>query len=127
MKKRILLVDDDQMVLQVVRSSLEHFGYEVLFEANSGNQAIKTFRKNMGSIDLVFTDCEMKDGNGIDLIRAVKSLSPSTPIVMASGNLSIYTQAAFDAGVTGVLAKPFLLRELRDVMAKALSEASVVA
>lgn len=66
---------------------LETRGYNVL-ACSSGRDAIEAFRK--GNVDLILSDLMMPDVDGAELIRKLKTMSPSTPAILFSGKIKIY-------------------------------------
>lgn len=123
---KLLLVDDDAPLRQVVQILLKTIGYEVAGEASGGNEALRMFQLNPGMFDGVFTDCEMPDGGGIELINNIKKISPMTPVIMASGKAISgdpygYIRNGLQAGAIAVLEKPFNLNLLRQALEEAFS------
>lgn len=125
---RILLVDDEDIILNVGRDLLEELGYEVVTAAD-GFAAVNIFRGNQGNqgnqekIDLVITDMLMPKMNGRELFYQLRQIDPDCPVILASG----YTDnAGLDEmkrdGLRGFLPKPFnsedLKRLLGEVMAR---------
>lgn len=112
---KVLIVDDNQQILDLLKAVLESFGILYVYSANGGHDAFKTFRTK--KIDLVITDLVMPEGDGIEFVRNIrnhqKSPNQYLPIIMLSGNCdkSKVLQAR-DAGITEVLRKPFNAREL---------------
>jgi CheY-like chemotaxis protein/anti-sigma regulatory factor (Ser/Thr protein kinase) len=112
---RILLVDDDPLLLKSMRDTLESYGHQVT-TAGSGQGGIETFREALGRtdpFDLVITDLGMPHVDGRQVARAVKQMSSTTPVVMLTG----WGQRMADDGdipdhVDQVLSKPPRLREL---------------
>jgi PAS domain S-box-containing protein len=111
---RILLVDDDPLLLKSLRDTLEKYGHQVT-TAGSGQTGIETFREALARtepFDLVITDLGMPYVDGRQVARAVKQMS-STPVLMLTG----WGQRMADEGdipdhVDRVLSKPPRLREL---------------
>lgn len=103
----ILTVDDSPSVRQVVRIVLEGAGHTVS-EAGNGQEGLAKARS--GGLDLVITDLNMPVMNGIDLIRALRTL-PSVagvPIVFLTTESADPVKAeAKAAGATGWITKPF--------------------
>src|SRR5215470_12426484 len=81
-KKTILCVDDNDQLLSVRKVILETRGYQVL-ACNNGKDAIEIFRR--GGVDLVLTDLDMPELDGVELIASVKSLAPEVPAILFSG------------------------------------------
>lgn len=80
----VLLVDDDENILDVVKDSLEDAGYAITL-ANSGQQALDIL-KSGASIDVVFSDVSMPgDLSGIDLATRINALQPQLRVILTSG------------------------------------------
>ncbi len=88
-KKTILCVDDHEQSLSIRKLILETRGYRVL-DCASGEQALQAF--NRGGVDLVLTDLVMPGMSGNDLVARIKQLSPTTPVILFSGQVKIYDQ-----------------------------------
>ena len=86
-KKTILCVDDNDQLLSVRKVILETRGYHVL-ACNSGKDALEAFRR--GGVDLLLTDLDMPEFDGVELIAAVKDLAPQVPAILFSGKVKIY-------------------------------------
>ena len=86
-KRTILCVDDNEQSLSIRKVMLETRGYRVIACAN-GEDALRVFQQ--GGIDLVLTDLIMPGLDGTELIRAVKTSSPSTPTILFSGKVKVY-------------------------------------
>ncbi len=81
--KKILLVDDEQDIRDVLEISLEDMGYHI-FSAGDGEQALKIFRKEIPPI--VLTDIKMPGMDGIELLRHIKNENPDTEVIMITGH-----------------------------------------
>jgi hypothetical protein len=106
-KIRILVADDDPIMLQLTTTMLTHVGYEV-FTARDGETALKAFAEVPHLIHLVIADAVMPGIGGLELLRAITDLSPSTARLLISGSPTIVSQAAD----TAFLAKPFRMDAL---------------
>jgi PAS domain S-box-containing protein len=83
--ERILLVEDEPAVREMVTIILEHRGYRVL-SAHSGTAALSVWEKSRDEIDLVITDMVMPDGlTGIQLAEKLRAQKPSIKIIFSSG------------------------------------------
>ena len=82
-KGRILVVDDEQIVLTAFKIELEQEEYEVM-TALSGKEAIALVIKK--PFDIIFTDLVMPEMNGTQLCRQIKKISPQTEVVLFSGS-----------------------------------------
>jgi len=81
--KRILLVDDEELILDTYSLLLEENGYTVI-TSNCGNKALEQFLRQ--SFDLVITDLYMHDGDGFRLVEAIRERSPNKPIIAFTGS-----------------------------------------
>jgi PAS domain S-box-containing protein len=120
----VLVVDDEPAVCLTTCRALERYGY-VALPAHDGTEALAQFNSRRREVRVVVTDYMMPLMDGVALSRALRALSPSTPIVVSSGGLfgKAGTEAlhAFaDLGISHVLHKPHtaevLLRHLEDVL-----------
>lgn len=119
MKKKILIVEDDDFFRSAVKSILSKT-YEVL-EANDGKVA-KTLLM-MSSFDLIISDIQMPHFNGVDLLTWVKSEKKNIPIILMTGFAQILeTRKAHELGADDFLAKPFKEEELLEKVRKIFKE-----
>ncbi len=81
MKKKILLIDDEDSIHLLYREEFEDEGYEV-HSALSGEEGIDKLK--IISPDLVILDINMPTMNGIDALRKIKSLHPDLPVILSS-------------------------------------------
>ena len=120
MAKKILTVDDSISMRQMISFTLRENGYEVT-EAVDGQDAISKAQNQ--SFDLIFTDQNMPNIDGLTLIQMLRDLPEheKTPILMltteASDDMKKMGRAA---GATGWLVKPFDPQKLLDVVKKVL-------
>lgn len=81
--RRVLLVDDEEDIRDILGIVLTDIGYEVL-TAEDGEEALRIFRESAPPI--VLTDIKMPGMDGIDLLRALKSEVPDTEVIMITGH-----------------------------------------
>src|SRR5437588_1918191 len=102
---RILVVDDEEYVRDLLRDILEKEGCEAVV-AEGGHQALSLFEK--GNFDAVFTDIGMPDMNGWELSRALRQRNHNIPVAVITGwGESVGTHDRQAAQVDWVVAKPF--------------------
>ncbi|KPJ54553.1 MAG: hypothetical protein AMJ37_00420 [Dehalococcoidia bacterium DG_18] len=119
-KAKILLVDDDPEVSEVLELMLDQIGSEVTV-VSQGQEAITRFEQ--GEYDLVITDLGMPDISGWEVAKAVKQKSPGTPVVLITGwGVQLDSEQRNKSGVDGVIAKPFSKQVLTDEMARLLKD-----
>ena len=115
----ILIADDDAAIRTVLDQALGRAGYEVRVTAN----AATLWRWiGDGQGDLVITDVVMPDENGLDLLPRIKKLRPDMPVIVMSAQSTILTAIkAAERGAHEYLPKPFDLKELINVVQRALA------
>jgi len=113
---RVLAVDDEEPVLQVLGDLLAMLGQDVEI-ALGGAAGIERYSPER--FDVVFTDLGMPEVNGWDVVQTVKSRSPETPVVIVTGwGAQIEGRALHARGVDYVIPKPFSLEDVREVLLK---------
>jgi len=110
---RVLVVDDESTMRQMLRQALERRGHTV-DEAADGRQALQRLAEHQA--DLVITDLVMPEMEGIETIQAVRRKFPGIPIVAISGGGRLepenYLSMAGQIGANRTFAKPFRLEEI---------------
>jgi CheY-like chemotaxis protein len=115
----VLVVDDDEMIRNLVVMLLKRNGHEVLWAAN-GLEALMVYSSYRARLDLVLTDIDMPQMNGIELAARIRARDPSGKILLMTGR-------AFDIPNGGeklpLLTKPFRPDELIVAVEDALGKA----
>jgi len=107
---KILIVDDEKGYRTVLKLGLEDEGYETM-EASSGSEATKLIKEN--TFDLVVLDLRMPDIDGLEVLKAVREISPTTDCVMISGLQDIQLAIqAIKLGAKDFLSKTQSLEEM---------------
>jgi two-component system nitrogen regulation response regulator GlnG len=115
----ILIADDDRAIRTVLNQALARLGHDVRL---TGNAATLWRWIADGEGDLVITDVIMPDENGLDLIPRIKKLRPDLRVIVMSAQNTLMTAVkATERGAFEYLPKPFDLRELVNVVERALS------
>lgn len=118
MKKRVLAVDDSATVRQVVQTTLEGAGYQVVL-AQDGQKALGTLAEEESGFDMVLTDLNMPNMNGIELIREIRSRPQHRfiPVMMLTTETqSDLRKAGKIAGASCWLNKPFKPENLLSIV-----------
>jgi two-component system, NtrC family, nitrogen regulation response regulator GlnG len=116
----ILIADDDGAIRTVLSQALSRAGYDV---RATGNAATLWRWVQSGEGDLVITDVVMPDENAFELLPKMKKLRPNLPIIVMSAQNTFMTAIkASERGAYDYLPKPFDLRELVAIVARAMSE-----
>ncbi len=116
-KTKILLLDDEPIVLKRLKPALEKAGYEVEAFSRSLEASDRIMETEF---DIVITDLKMEGLDGMQFLTQVKSRSPATEVIVITGFATMETaKESFKKGVFDFLAKPFKLGEIQEVVAKA--------
>ena len=113
---KVLVVDDDSLVRDLLCEILTEEGYSASGVSN-GIEALE--KLEAGRFDLVISDVEMPEMDGIDLAREMRPIS-SIPLILMSGN--IYTKEESIALADYFLPKPFSLSDLLSIVERVLGE-----
>jgi CheY-like chemotaxis protein/anti-sigma regulatory factor (Ser/Thr protein kinase) len=116
--RRVLLIDDDLRVRQVLGAMLQEMGHRVTV-AGGGVEGLTLFEAALQAgepYDLVLTDLGMPGMPGSEVARRLKEISPTTPVVVLTG----WGQEAKPREADAALGKPVTWRELRALLAKLL-------
>jgi putative two-component system response regulator len=118
-----LCVDDEPVLLQILRRLLEVQGFEPV-TCGDPLVALSTFRE--GAFNVVITDIHMPGMDGMTLMRALREVQPELPVVVVTGQGTVDTAIqALREGATGMLVKPFTGEELLAEVRRALSAAQM--
>ncbi len=118
--RRVLVVDDEPAMREVLGARLESMGYEVIL-AETGAEAIE--RAAVAAPDLVLTDVVLPDVSGIDLLRGLKADDPDRPVILMTAHGAIRLAVeAMKAGAQDFLIKPIDYGNLGMVLALATRE-----
>ena len=111
--RKVLLVDDDDLIQSSIQMMLEVLGHTKVFPAPSGEEALAMLEAGLEP-DLVILDMNMPGLGGIGTLPRLRVLRPTVPVLLATGRIdqTALTLAAAHPGVT-LLPKPFGLRELQ--------------
>ena len=121
--KRVLIIDDDPLILSSLRDGFKSAGYEVL-EASDGNRGIQLYREQPPS--LVITDILMPEKDGLEIIRELRRQSPDVKIIAMSGGgprqgLDFLPEAKL-FGADRTIDKPFRFHEILTLAQEVLAE-----
>ena len=117
---RILVVDDEKILLQTCTHMLEALGYEVIACFNP-LEALDMYQKEWKNIHLVMLDMIMPKMGGKDLFLAMKSINPQIKAILSSGfTINGEAQNILNDGVKDFVQKPFTLAELSSKLEKVL-------
>lgn len=118
-KGKILVVDDENIVLMSCQRALTPEGYEVR-TVRSGSEGLKILKDE--KFDIVLTDLKMPDMDGIDVLRLVKEGWPDTEVIIITGYQTVETAVkAIKLGAYDYVEKPFTPEQILSVIKNAMS------
>jgi len=116
--KRILIIDDENDLRFVLKRFLSKHGYEVL-EASSGKKALDILRSN--EVDLILCDFKLDDMDGDEVLKAIKEINSTVPVIIITGYSNIKTAVeVMRLGAIDYVTKPLLPEEILITIRKAL-------
>src|ERR1700757_3870322 len=119
-QERILVVDDDQGLLQLLKMRLGAMGFAVT-SCDNGEEAIALARQEV--FDLAITDLRLPDRNGLTVMEELLHIHPALPILILTAHGSIPNAVeAMQKGAYGYLTKPFDDKEIKVCIEKALAQ-----
>jgi hypothetical protein len=116
--RKILLAEDDLLILEVIRTCLMRAGYEVL-AAREGQEAIDLFTRHAEDLGLILADVAMPNLSGIELVRRIRQIKPQARIVLMSGEPEAVREeklAALEPPRPPLLKKPFAVKDLMAII-----------
>ena len=113
---KILVADDEPLLLRTIGDRLAREGHEVL-RAENGRVALEILDQH--PVDLVLTDIVMPDTDGIEVVRALRRTRPETRVICMSAHDEVYLNVARLLGAVRVLVKPFEWSELQEAIGSA--------
>ncbi|MDQ8015172.1 MAG: sigma-54 dependent transcriptional regulator [Flavobacterium nitrogenifigens] len=121
-KENILVVDDNNDMLDLIQRQLKSFNYRT-YKASSVNEAIEVLKNS--DIDLLISDLNMPNINGIELLKYSEEHYPAIPKLVISGIPSVYNIVnAIKSGALDYLTKPFTSDELHKAILDLLKKSS---
>ena len=119
-RERILVVDDEPSLVNLLSETLRELGYCPVGHT-SGLAALEAFRASPREFDALITDESMPGSSGSELIRKIKAIRPEIPTLLVSGYLSdAVLRTAQNAGADDVLRKPIYFHEIAAALARLL-------
>ena len=108
----VLVIDDENYLLEVVRDSLEAAGHVAIL-AGSGEEGLERVSQQGDGIDLILLDLSMPGLGGVETFRRVRAMAPAIPVVLTSGFAEEESVAQLkDMELAGFLQKPYRARTL---------------
>ena len=120
---KVLLVDDEEMILEVGGEMLKKLGYEVL-TAQNGDKALSIHGTDPGRVDLTILDMVMPGIDGGRTFDLIREAAPGLPVILSSGYaVNGEAEAIMGRGCSAFIQKPFTLAELSKKVRAVLDDA----
>ena len=120
--ERILVIDDEAVVVSIQQRMLERLGYRVTGKTDS-REALELFQAEPQSFDLVITDQTMPGLDGLELTKALLRLRPDLPVVLCTGySTRVTAESARAKGIKEFVMKPIHLEDLARIVRRVLDE-----
>lgn len=114
MAKRILVIDDEEMVLDAIQLILGDMGYEIFVYSKSTEGEMAALSE---SFDLILLDLRMPGKNGAELTETIKTEKPESKILIITAHPNDpLAERAIKAGAHSLLKKPFEIAKIVDVL-----------
>lgn len=119
MDKKILVIDDDESIIWVIKKALEPLGYKI----TSRTKLASGLRAALEEPHLILLDLMLPDGDGLEGLRDIRTNSPEAMVIMITANARMEsTIIAMKEGAYDYLEKPFDIEELKIVVANAFRD-----
>ncbi len=117
---KIIVVDDEEIVLSLCRDALEDAGYQIELASGSKEALEKIGREYF---DFILTDIRMPDMDGLELVKKAREKNPSLGVIFMTGYANLNTaKDAIKEGAYDYIMKPFELTEIRQAVKNAVSK-----
>lgn len=118
--ERVMIVEDEESMQELLAKILARENYR-LFQASSGEEALKLFQDN--PIDLILTDLRLSGIDGLELLTSVRTLDPEVIVIMMTAYASVDTAVeTLRRGAYDYITKPFINDEIRVAVRRALDQ-----
>jgi len=116
--KKLMIVDDEELICWTLSEAFRREGYDVV-SCNSGEQALEGMRKD--AADAMILDLRLPGISGLDVLAEVKQIHPETRVILITAcETDEVRERAKDLGNSGVFPKPLDLVGLKEAVARAL-------
>lgn len=114
----ILVVEDEQLLLELLREMLETEGYNVL-TATDGKEAVDVYRSQKQSVSLVLSDMGLPSMGGWEVLQELKTINPKVKVILSSGFMDPQVRKEMiQSGAKDFIQKPYIpekvIRQIHD-------------
>jgi CheY-like chemotaxis protein len=117
---KVLVADDEEVVLRVAKAVLEREGYQVLL-ARNGAEAVEALRGQPAEIGIILLDMTMPVMTGEEALPKLKAIRKDVRVIASSGYNEIEALRRFGGSIQGFLQKPYTAKQLNDKVKAALT------
>lgn len=118
--ERILLVDDEAVLVELIKEMLENLGYKITARTSS-LEALEAFKFNPDGFDLVITDQTMPNMTGINLIKEIRKIRENMPVILCTGfSGQINPENARLIGIREFLYKPISSKDISEAVRRSI-------
>ncbi len=118
--RRILIVDDDRLTRELLRTILLQQGFDTVSATNTGEKALNAMRRHPRP-EMVLLDIKLPGQDGLEVLDRIHSDYPDVQVVMISSDATRdHVRQAVDKGATGFIAKPFSTACVKKVIDRAI-------
>ena len=118
---KILVLDDSKTMLRIITNTLKRVGYNDVTTAEDGVLGLEAWHTAEGRFDLILTDWNMPNMNGLEFVKSIRKINKDIPIAMITtegGKKEVII--ALKAGVNSYVVKPFTPQVLKEKLATIL-------
>lgn len=120
--EKILLVDDEEIVVRMEQEMLQRLGYRVAIRTGS-IEALEAFKANPNAFDLVVTDMTMPNMTGVQLTMEIRKIRQDIPVILCTGfSYLINDEKSKALGIQGFVMKPVVMKEIAEIIRKVLDD-----
>ena len=117
-KHTILVIEDEELLLDLLKEMLEGEGYRVI-TSSDGQQAVDLYRTEKDSVSLVLSDMGLPTMGGWEVLRQLKTINPHVKVILSSGFVdSKVRQDMISSGAKDFIQKPYMpdivIRQIRE-------------
>lgn len=110
---KILIVDDSSTMRRIIINTLSRIGYTDVVEGENGKNGLE--KLGQGGVEMIITDWNMPEMDGLEFVKTVRTQNPSIPILMVTTNAAKEDIVeALQAGVNNYVVKPFTPETLKE-------------
>lgn len=110
--EKIMVIDDEKTLAEMLRDSLKHFGYHTTFFSSS-EKALEHFKENIKTYDLIISDITMPEMTGDIFVEQIRSIDPGIPVILLTGfNESMNKEKMDSLHINALLYKPVPAKEM---------------